>query len=97
MLPFVDGGAIRGAIIHPDLLKVYSLDTFNSKQQDTQTKIQSPVYCTSKKIANSIKFNFKLTQHDYLLQALKEKIDAQEKTIKDLQNNSINPSPQTSV
>ena len=96
LLPFVDGGAIRGAIIHPDLLKVYSLGTFNSKQQDAPTKIKSPVYCTSKKIANSIKFSFKLTQHDYLLQALKEKIDSQEETIKHLQE-KINPSTPTSA
>lgn len=96
LVPFVDGGAIRGAIIHPDLLKVYSLRKFGQKQKDVTEKIYPPIYCRSKKMANSIIFDFKLTEHDQLLQALKEKIDSQEETIKNLQE-KINPSTQTSA
>lgn len=81
VLPFVDGGSIHGAIIHPELLHIYSLDKFASKQEDiaeTET-MTSPIYAISKKMANSIKV-------EALLQTLKEKIDAQAKTIQQLQS-----------
>lgn len=85
VLPFVDGGSIHGAIIHPQLLHIYSLDKFESKQANIPETMTSPIYAISKKMANSIKVDFTLNAHEALLQTLNKKVDTQARLIEQLQ------------